>query len=500
MKKLKTTLILFLVTITIALPQTNFISFINYANSITDSLQKSTTLDSFINHHRNIRIPIVEDSWAIFLYKGNVNSVSIAGDFTDWTANQSFSKLPNSNFFYYKKTFEPNARLDYKLVLNGSSWILDPYNPNRVSGGFGPNSELAMPEYVQPWEINFNPNIQHGNLITTSLTSNNTGKTYQLQILLPASYITNPSKRYPTVYFQDGSEYVTLGSGINVIDNLIAANKIDDVIGVFVKPTNRNDEYAGNLRVQYQSFFVNELVPLIDSLYRTIDSASQRLVLGDSFGGNISALISYNYPEVFGLCGLHSAAFWPNNYEVYNQILSGPIKNIRYASVWGTYESVYQNLRPFRDTLLNRGYDYHWSELPEGHSWGLWRANIDFILEYFFPSSTSSVDKNNDVITKDFELYQNYPNPFNPTTKIKFSIPNVVRDLSRNNKGDNLESLTSLKIYDILGKEAATIVNEELSPGVYEVEFSANELSGGIYFYQLRIGNFIETKKMVYLK
>ncbi|MDP3831598.1 MAG: T9SS type A sorting domain-containing protein, partial [Ignavibacteriaceae bacterium] len=111
-----------------------------------------------------------------------------------------------------------------------------------------------------------------------------------------------------------------------------------------------------------------------------------------------------------------------------------------------------------------------------------------------------SVDENNDVITKDFELYQNYPNPFNPTTKIKFSIPNVVQDLSRNSKDDNLSSLTSLKIYDILGKKVATLISGELSPGIYEVEFNGKELSGGIYFYQIRVGNFIETKKMVYLK
>lgn len=492
--------LLFLLLINFTSAQTNFNSFISYVNGISDSLQKSAVLDSFISFHRNIRIPIAEDSWAIFLYKGNVNSVSLAGDFTNWTANLSLSKLPNSNFFYYKKTFELNARLDYKLVLNGSSWILDPYNPNRVSGGFGPNSELAMPDYIQPWEINFNQNIQHGNLITTSIVSNNTGKTYQLQILLPVSYNSNPSKRYPTVYFQDGSEYVTLGSGVNVIDNLIAANKIDEVIGVFVKPTNRNDEYAGNLRVQYQSFFINELVPLIDSLYRTIDSASQRLVLGDSFGGNISALISYNYPDVFGLCGLHSAAFWPNNYEVYNQILSGPNKNIRYASVWGTYESVYQNMRPFRDTLLNRGYDYHWSELPEGHSWGLWRANIDFILEYFFPSSTSYVDENNNITLNDFVLYQNYPNPFNPTTKIKFNLPAVVRDLSRNSEATNFASLASLKIYDILGKEVVTLISGELSPGIYEVEFNGKGLSSGIYFFHLKFGSNSEIKKMLLMR
>lgn len=485
-------LFLLILSANLSFSQSNFNGFISYVNSLSDSVQKSSAIDSFINHHKNIRIPLVEDSWAIFLYKGNINTVSIAGDFTGWAANQSFVKVPNSNFFYYKKTFENNARLDYKLVLNGSTWILDPYNPNRVSGGYGPNSELAMPDYIQPWEINYNPNIQHGNLITTSISSVYTSKTYQVYVLLPASYNSNLNKRYATVYFQDGSEYITLGSGVNVIDNLIAANKIEEVIGVFVKPTNRNDEYAGNLRTQYQQFFVNELVPRIDSLYRTIDSSSKRLVLGDSFGGNISALITFNYPEVFGLCGLHSAAFWPNNYEAYNLIMNSPKKNIRYTSVWGTYESIYQNLRPFRDTLLSRGYDYHWSELPEGHSWGLWRANIDFLLEYFFPSSGTSVEQSNVEYEKSFEVFQNYPNPFNPSTRIRFSIPS-------NLSGNQLVTIT---LYDILGRELSTLLNEEKAPGNYEYVFNAESLSltSGVYLYKLQASESVSIKKMILTK
>ena len=93
-----------------------------------------------------------------------------------------------------------------------------------------------------------------------------------------------------------------------------------------------------------------------------------------------------------------------------------------------------------------------------------------------------------------FSLYQNYPNPFNPRTKIKFDIPNL--PLRRGVGG----MMVSLKIFDITGREIQTLVNEELKPGTYEVSFDGSNLPSGIYFYQLRSGDFIETKKLVLLK
>jgi photosystem II stability/assembly factor-like uncharacterized protein len=109
-----------------------------------------------------------------------------------------------------------------------------------------------------------------------------------------------------------------------------------------------------------------------------------------------------------------------------------------------------------------------------------------------------------------FQLYQNYPNPFNPSTKIKFTVPQ-----SPLLGGDGRGGLVMLKVYDVLGNEITTLVNEELSAGKYEVEFDGSELTSGIYFYQLRIGGpetslpagqagsgrgFIQTKKMVLMK
>ena len=86
----------------------------------------------------------------------------------------------------------------------------------------------------------------------------------------------------------------------------------------------------------------------------------------------------------------------------------------------------------------------------------------------------------------EFKLEQNYPNPFNPSTRIQYAISS--------------RQFVQLKVYDVLGNEVATLVNEEKPAGMYNVQFTMHNLSSGIYFYQLKAGNYFETKKMIYLK
>jgi hypothetical protein len=85
-----------------------------------------------------------------------------------------------------------------------------------------------------------------------------------------------------------------------------------------------------------------------------------------------------------------------------------------------------------------------------------------------------------------FSLSQNYPNPFNPSTSIQYAISN--------------RQFVTLKVYDVLGKEVATLVNEEKPAGNYNIEFYGSNLASGIYYYQLRAGEFVEVKKMILLK
>ena len=96
-------------------------------------------------------------------------------------------------------------------------------------------------------------------------------------------------------------------------------------------------------------------------------------------------------------------------------------------------------------------------------------------------------------VPREYKLYQNYPNPFNPNTKIKFSIPKT-----------SSVAQTFLSVFNITGKLLATLLNQQLAPGTYDIDFNASGLASGVYFYKLSIisGNdvFIDTKKMILIK
>jgi hypothetical protein len=95
-----------------------------------------------------------------------------------------------------------------------------------------------------------------------------------------------------------------------------------------------------------------------------------------------------------------------------------------------------------------------------------------------------------------FKLYQNYPNPFNPGTKIKFAVPAATSPLYER----GVRGFVTLKIYDILGREVTTLVNEQMLPGIYEINWNANSYPSGVYFYKLSFGNLSLAKKMLMIK
>ncbi|MEO8664071.1 MAG: T9SS type A sorting domain-containing protein [Ignavibacteria bacterium] len=130
------------------------------------------------------------------------------------------------------------------------------------------------------------------------------------------------------------------------------------------------------------------------------------------------------------------------------------------------------NIAPFEDTLA----------IPNAGN-----STVTFI-RLMYPTG---INKINNTVPGSFELSQNYPNPFNPVTKIRFDITSDVK---------RQMSDVRLSVYDALGKEITTLVNEKISAGSYEVEFNGNNLPSGVYFYKIMSGSFIEVKKMTLLK
>ncbi|MFC2085244.1 T9SS type A sorting domain-containing protein [Bacteroidota bacterium] len=116
-----------------------------------------------------------------------------------------------------------------------------------------------------------------------------------------------------------------------------------------------------------------------------------------------------------------------------------------------------------------------------------WAVGGNKILKTTTGGITTSVEETETKSVMDnFCLSQNYPNPFNPSTKIQYSVPQ--------------NSNVIIRVFNILGNEIETLVNEEKPTGIYEIEFNASNLASGIYFYQLNVGKCISTKKMALIR
>jgi len=154
------------------------------------------------------------------------------------------------------------------------------------------------------------------------------------------------------------------------------------------------------------------------------------------------------------------------------------------------------------DDNRNGDMSYAINKSSDGKNWIT--SDADFTLydsfgrEYFlfgseinmFYSTLTDIEETHSNILN-YSLSQNYPNPFNPSTTIKYQIPSNVKGETSN---------TKLIIYDILGREIATLVNEEQQAGSYEVQFDAGSLTSGIYLYRLQSGSFAESRKMILMK
>jgi len=175
---------------------------------------------------------------------------------------------------------------------------------------------------------------------------------------------------------------------------------------------------------------------------------------------------------------------WSNNggatWNGYNQLtnLSGPLRDCKYPCA-----------APVNDNDPNFYYvniAYQSDSIPGSAVNGAAESPAKFRYLRVKMLSIIGIKNLGSEVPQNYSLFQNYPNPFNPTTKIRFALPS--------------SEFVTLKVYDVTGREVGLLINEKLDAGVKEYEFNAAELSSGVYFYELRAGDFKETRKMVVLK
>jgi len=192
---------------------------------------------------------------------------------------------------------------------------------------------------------------------------------------------------------------------------------------------------------------------------------------GGQFPGLRADQVAVGLPSCVGAAGAGSFIH-PDSVRAAIMYLmgTGP-KPGRYTRV-----STYPTLRGMMTWSIN------WDNTTTCHT-----TRYEFAKNYsrIFVPGSNGVEENNSVV-KDFKLNQNYPNPFNPSTLITFEVKK--------------SSFITIKVFDNLGKEVNTIVNKNFTPGSYEVNFNAEALSGGTYYYKLTAGDYSETRKMILVK
>jgi enterochelin esterase family protein len=361
------------------------------ATSLEDAAERDSTVGAIWDSLAAYAdFPFAREDSVAFLYRGTASSLAFVGDFNGWNPNtRRATRLTPSDVWLQEEVFPVDARLDYKVVRNGDQWLLDPENPRRQRSGFGDNSELPMPGYTpSPW-VERRDDVPRGTLSSAHVISSQAmGYSISYRVYLPAAY--DDLDRLPVIYVTDGHEYADdrMGSVVVVLDNLVAAGRIEPVLAVFVDPrvggqNRRSEQYVNN--PDFARFFRDELVPDVDAKWRTVAERDSRAILGTSLGGLNSTFFMVEIPETFGLIAIQSPAFQAGGGTIFARVEAAEIPAPRRIFMsWGTFFDGEEGAERMRGIFQGKGYPLATRVTHEGHSWGQWRALIDDLLETFW--------------------------------------------------------------------------------------------------------------------
>lgn len=344
------------------------------------------------------RSPIIRGDTAIFHYSGPAKSVSWNGDFNGWGRADT---IPNQGVYDSLRgvwvlvtTFPSTARTDYKIVVDGSNWILDPMNPLQQWGGAGPNSELRMPQ----WQ----PSPAEGQVVRATgeikgpftIASAALGYSVRYQVYLPAGYISE--RGLPVLYVTDGHEYLdpNLGHLAHTADWLIEQRKTKPFVIVAVDPRDpanpsrnrRMEELVRNEK--YATFITRELPDEVEALFKVRTDAAGKALMGTSLGGLFATWIYANHPGYFGNFAIQSPAYWVHM-PILEEVAISRAAPSKIFMMAGTYFDGLETTRRMKTVIEQKPVDLRYLEGHEGHSWGFWRARIHEPLIHFFPYASN---------------------------------------------------------------------------------------------------------------
>jgi len=352
-------------------------------------------IDAFI---QNSDFPLVDGSDVTFVYRGPAESVNLRCWISGLDTAQPFQPLSDTDLWAATIDLPRGSRIEYKfeVVANGQHHlILDPLNDVLARDPFGANSVCQGHGYERPGWTFESEEARTGDVETVRVDSRAFRESREVQIYIPARFRRN--RQYSVLFVHDGVDYLNFASLKTVLDNLIHALEIPQMIVALTQSPDRLREYAGDDR--HASFLAEDLLPALSEKYPLIDSPGARGVMGASFGGVASLHAAWRFPGLFGNLLLQSGSYafsdigrhqrgpvfdpvvrFMNEFREYPGI---PAERI-YMSC-GIYESLIYENRSLVPQLQAQGIELRFEEVRDAHNWENWRDRLRNGLSWLYP-------------------------------------------------------------------------------------------------------------------
>ncbi len=354
--------------------------------------------------------PVVEGEDRVhFLYHGEATDVAVAGDLFGARQEQMMTRVPGTDLFYHSMELPPDTRANY-LFIKDYEEIRDPRNPRQTSstivgkdmemafsGEELPMSWFAMPGWTPPAHLEEAPEASRGTLESheiesAALAEQPPGRpgapppqtTIQLDVYLPHGYAESEA-RYPVVYVHGGEPARERGQLPNSLDNLIGKS-VAPVIVAFVDISAQGPAYDGA--------FVGDVVPFVDSTYRTVAAPEGRANAGVYFSAAAAMVSTLMHPDLFGKVAVQSVLLLTQIETMIYPLLEGSGESLPALYMdWGTYDmrnphenwDITQGNRKLAQAMAEKGVELAGGEVHDGTGWSSWRNRTDRVFEALFP-------------------------------------------------------------------------------------------------------------------
>jgi enterochelin esterase-like enzyme/outer membrane protein assembly factor BamB len=376
------------------LPATS--QFGKFLTDLEKASDKKAAVDQFMASQKTF--PIVEwPDYVTFVYQGPVEDIAIGGDLQGSQREESLKRIDGTDLFYYSARLEPDARINYRFIKNFEETISDPKNPRTAKDRRGnPMSWMGMPGWEAPDHLKEAPASKRGRIEKQELPSKvRTDGSSKFEVYVPAGYDASTS-RYPVVYIFDGARALADGQVANTLDN-VTGNSVQPLIAVFLTELKTGKEplqdgfEEANASIQ---LLVEEVIPFVDSKYRTLSNKQSRAVMAPLDNGYDALYSALHYPEMFGGVALQS--MWIDTRtetRLKDLIRTADQQPLQIYLDWGLYDAhsvvedwdLREENAKFDGYLREKGYRPAGGEAHDSYGWTAWRNRTDRWLAALFP-------------------------------------------------------------------------------------------------------------------